>query len=49
MEASDDSRSRRSTSAIPKLIPALREHPHIGWLLVRVGERTVRVRRRTSA
>jgi uncharacterized membrane protein YvlD (DUF360 family) len=23
----------------PRLIPALREHPHIGWLLVRSGER----------
>ncbi len=23
----------------PKLIPALREHPHIGWLLVRSGSR----------
>ena len=22
----------------PRLIPALREHPHIGWLLVRSGE-----------
>ena len=23
----------------PKLIPALREHPHVGWLLVRSSER----------
>ena len=23
----------------PKLIPALREHPHVGWLLVRSAER----------
>ena len=23
----------------PRLIPALREHPHVGWLLVRSGER----------
>ena len=23
----------------PKLMPALREHPHVGWLLVRSAER----------
>ena len=32
------SRWRRSRSATPSLIGALREHPHIGWLLVRSAE-----------
>ena len=32
------SRARRSTSAIRELIPALRGHPHIGWLLVHSAE-----------
>ena len=32
------SRSRRSTRAIRACIPALRAHPHIGWLLVRSAE-----------
>ena len=36
--ASGDSPSRRSTRRHPELIPTLRAHPHIGWLLVRSAE-----------
>ncbi len=33
----------------PRLIPALREHPHVGWLLVRSSERGPRRARRRTA
>ena len=33
----------------PKLIPALREHPHVGWLLVRSAEHGAVVARRAAA
>ena len=35
---SSGSRARRSTNTTRELIPALRGHPHIGWLLVRSAE-----------
>ncbi len=31
--------ARRSSERHPRLLPALREHPHVGWLLVRSSER----------
>ena len=41
--------ARRSTSGIRALLPALREHPHVGWLLVRSRARRAGRARRATA